>query len=186
MADLKKKFIDILFEDDVDEEELQDSSYLATKNGGQSIDAKDILYRKNDSSPFINIEEKLDSNSEQESEDVDEYEMSSQISPIFGLLKESKRKSAEFDSEVIETQTNKPNDSHLDIITSPIYGYSNKEDASDNNYEVKDILNENEEEELHHLFDEEEKLNFSYSNQDLDDDTSSDDISLFRLFGENK
>ena len=31
MADLKKKFIDILFEDDIDEEELQEDPYFAEK-----------------------------------------------------------------------------------------------------------------------------------------------------------
>ena len=53
MADLKKKFIDILFEDDVDEQELQDDAYYAQKVETpvkpikeSPIKANDILYRK--------------------------------------------------------------------------------------------------------------------------------------------
>lgn len=188
MADLKKKFIDILFEDDIDEEELQEDSYFEKKNSSvkkdeQSINAKDILYRKSGTSAFIDLEDTT-KKEEETSKDDEMYEMSSQISPIFGLLKENKRRQISVDREIVETQTNKPDDSHLDIITSPIYGYGNKEDAEDNDYDVKNILDENEEAELHHLFDEsEEESKFYYSNQEDDD---SEDISLFRLFGENK
>lgn len=196
MADLKKKFIDILFEDDVDEQELQDDSYYVEKEvtpvvskpvEESPIKAKDILYRKSSSSTFINLNEPTEKETfTLDDLKKDEYEMSSQISPIFGLIKESPKKVMNVDPNVTEAQTNKPSDSHLDIITSPIYGYATKEDAKENNYDVRSAIGEDEDEQLHQLFDqEEESLNNSYDSLDsnpLDDE----EISLFRLFGENK
>lgn len=196
MADLKKKFIDILFEDDVDEQELQDDSYYVEKEvtpvvskpvEESPIKAKDILYRKSSSSTFINLNEPTEKDTfTLDDLKKDEYEMSSQISPIFGLIKESPKKVMNVDPNVTEAQTNKPSDSHLDIITSPIYGYATKEDAKENNYDVRSAIGEDEDEQLHQLFDqEEESLNNSYDSLDsnpLDDE----EISLFRLFGENK
>ena len=120
--------------------------------------------------------------------------MSSQISPIFGVIKQNKPKVVNVDHEKVETLTNKPADAHLDIITSPIYGYGNKEDAIDNNYEVKDILvdnnyepyNHSEDDELRKLFDnEEDRLNQSYDSLDTKIDID-EEITLFRLFGDNK
>lgn len=198
MADLKKKFIDILFEDEeesevldlIEEEEKKNTKPVEKKES--TILAKDILYRKPGTSAFINLDEtsiKL-SNDEPKVEDV--YEMSSQISPIFGIIKENKPKSLNIDQGVIDTQTNKPVDSHLDIITSPIYGYGNKEDAMKNNYDVKGIDSENEEVELHQLFDDEDSVNETLQeittnvNNIKDEQEDSDEISLFRLFGENK
>ena len=197
MADLKKKFIDILFEDDVDEQELQDDAYYAQKADKPSknieespIKAKDILYRKSSSSTFINLTDPCINNDDDtfSVEDLkkDEYEMSTQISPIFGVIKENVKKTINVDPVITEAQTNKPSDAHLDIITSPIYGYATKEDAQDNNYDVKSAIGENEDEELHHLFDEqEESLNDSYDALDSNP-LDEEEISLFRLFGENK
>lgn len=193
-GELKKKFIDILFEDEVDDEELQDNeveevaaSTPEVKRSESSILAKDILYRKSGGSAFINLNEEIAKDNTYTPETKkEEYEMSSQISPMFGLIKENKRKAYEPTPEITETQTNKPADSHLDIITSPIYGYGNKEDAQDNNYDVKGIIEEDETQELHHLFDEEEYLNNSYESSSQTNDDNNDEISLFRLFGENR
>lgn len=209
MADLKQKFIDILFEEDEDKEfddEVYGEEVKASKHNDKSpIRAQDILYHKSSSSPFVNLNENKQNstNNYVANNNIntnDEYEMSSQISPIFGVIKENKKKVINVDKEIIESQTSKPLDAHLDIITSPIYGYGNKEDAQDNNYDVKGIVDDNdvqeefvdeeissEDDELHHLFDveDEQYLNNSYDSLDskaLDDE----EISLFRLFGENK
>ena len=195
MADLKKKFIDILFEDDAEEEEIADEipseerKSIAAANAKKNIEespikAKDILYRKSSTSPFVNLTEtKKPSPVVKEEFTKEEYEMTSQISPIFGLLQENKDEKITVVSNLNETQTNKPTDSHLDIITSPIYGYSSGDSLpQDNNDQVR----EDEEEELHHLFDEEESLNVSYDTLSQKPEEGSDEISLFRLFGENK
>ena len=185
MADLRKKFIDILFEDDNDDEETNSNEVSTDVRKSESpIKAKDVLYRKSATSPFVNLTEEPKRQEDSVAEKIPEvYEMSSQISPIFGLIKENKPKVVSVKPEITESQTNKPSDSHLDIITSPIYGYGNKEDAIDNNYEVRNIIDENEDDELHHLFDEEENLNNSYDDMQ---DNPDEEISLFRLFGDNK
>lgn len=192
MADLKKRFIDILFEDENEEELAEDSNYeqdvetSSEPKKESTILARDVLYRKNGASAFINLNETPRTDIRKNEEKPEEYEFSSQISPIFGLIKENEKKTVSVNPDIIQAQTNKPSDSHLDIITSPFYGYANKEDAQKNNYDVRSAIEENEEEELHHLFDkEEETLNSSYD--DLDSNPLEDEeISLFRLFGENK
>lgn len=202
MADLKKKFIDILFEDEIDEDEISEVTSFEEKKmaavqraasrpiDDSPIKAKDILYRKSNSSPFVNLNENVKSVYQPKEEyKNEEYEMSSQISPIFGLIRENKTKSStNIAPEITEAQTNKPSDSHLDIITSPIYGYSTKENAKENDYDVKGIISENEDDELHHLFDEEDTLNASYQNlsDDFNNNNDDEEISLFRLFGDNK
>lgn len=198
MADLKKKFIDILFEEDDPEQEVREDSYysntpdikienIVKTNNDNESKSEPVLHRS-DRSAFINLDEK---NTEKH-DDIDtvikeEYEMSSQISPMFGVLKESKKREYTFDENIEKHQTKKPLDSHLDIITSPIYGYANKEDAKKDNFEVKNIIDDVDEEELHHLFDsEEEYLDKSYNEETNDDLLTDEDISLFRLFGDNK
>lgn len=195
MGDLKNKFMDILFEDDTDDDvsdnENVDKNNIKEKanmTNTTGINVKDLLYRKSDSSPFIDLEETIASSSNNivdgDLNNNDEYELSAQISPIFGVIKKAERKTTKVSSEIIKSQTVKPTDSHLDIITSPIYGYGNKEDAIDNNYNVKGVgeyIND-EEEQLHDLFD-----NNDPSDMDvMSDDSLDDDISLFRLFGDNK
>lgn len=206
MADLKKKFIDILFEEDDPEKEVLEDSYYSEPVGKHSSGANNTVtnnnvvndvkqetvknvqhaYRRGDKSAFIDLK---DSKKEEaplsQNKIKEEYEMSSQLSPIFGVIKENKRREITIDKNIEEYQTNKPSDSHLDIITSPIYGYGNKEDAIKDNYEVKNIIDDVDEDELHHLFDEEEYLDDSYDKLN-NDSLSEEDISLFRLFGDNK
>ena len=190
MADLRKKFMDILFEDEEDDyqpDNIFEDSKKSKPENDSPIRAKDILYRKPSTSAFIDLEEKpkesYTANSDARIEEKHEvYEMSSQISPIFGLIKEKKKKVAQKSPEVVDTLTNRPADSHLDIITSPIYGYGNKEDARLNDYEVKDITNDDEEE-LHQLFDNDAQLEKSYEEYEKRED---EEISLLKLFGDNK
>lgn len=198
MPDIKKKFIDILFEEDDPEKEVMEDSYYSNpepihandsykkevKQEGKTNNA--VVYRRSDKSAFINLNEKKKDETESSKNKIkEEYEMSSQLSPIFGVIKESKKKEISFDKNIEKVQTNKPSDSHLDIITSPIYGYGNKEDAQKDNYEVKNIVDDVDEEELHHLFDEEEYLDDSYDKL-TDESLTDEDITLFSLFEDNK
>ena len=61
MKDIKKRFIDILFEPEDDPEEDDIIKELDTKKQEtkevSTISAKDILYRKPEQSAFINLEE---------------------------------------------------------------------------------------------------------------------------------
>lgn len=207
MADLKKKFMDILFDEDDDENQSVENYVHQTKKIEESpIRAKDILYRRSNKNTFIDLNEPKKPTIIEDKPVVEEittkdstYEMSSHISPIFGPVKENKKKDINVNQEIIDTQTSKPAGSHLDIITSPIYGYGNKEDAQKNNYDVKGIDGiANDEQELHELFDDDNVsyLNNSFAidniNKKVEDTNSSnnqedtDEINLFKLFGENQ
>lgn len=194
MADIKKKFIDILFDDDVDDRELAEESInnsrevkidYNTSKGDSPIKAKDILYRKSGSSAFIN----LDDTAEQKDNDDDaqeEYELSTQISPIFGPIKENNRDTLNSKKVVSETKINKPVYSHLDIITSPIYGYDSGDSKITNTYEFKLDDIDDADEELHNLFDEDNYLDDSYNSLKNEENKDEEDITLFKLFGDNK
>lgn len=188
MGDLKNKFMGILFEDDPeteigDENMRVDSDEIVTVES--KISAKDLLYRKSSDSPFIDLDESP-KDIEDYFDEPKEYEMSAQISPIFGVISKEEKKMVEVAPEVTKSQTTKPVDSHLDIITSPIYGYGNKEDAMDNNYDVKGInasYKEENDEDLDNLIDNEEPIEVDVMS---DDSFYEDEVSLFRLFGEDK
>ena len=190
MSDFKNKFMDILFEDEPEDEINESNKGISssdTNKGNLSFNAKDLLYKKNGSSPFIDLDETVKSFEESIApKENEEYELSSQISPIFGVIKKEEKKVVKVAPEIIKSQTIKPSDSHLDIITSPIYGYGNKEDAIDNNYDVKGISEDeviDEDEQLHNLFDNNDPSDIDVMSNDNFDE---EDISLFRLFGENK
>ena len=184
MADLKKKFIDILFEDDPEDKEISEKLLNNKNNKKDQLSAKDVLYHKNSSSAFINLYEdtkKEISEIEKEKEAFkEEYEMSSQISPIFGMLKDGEPK-AVTKNDSLKTQ-NKKDNSVLDIVASPIYGNQFDEEDEINKDELNIDEFEDEEEELHNLFDEEERVEESVE----DTDSKNEEIHLFNLFGEDK
>jgi len=176
---IKKKFIDILFEpeDDDEEEAVVERKKQPEKKAKEelsNISAKDLLYKKPETkSAFINLDEKKDKEKEKKivADDLEgDYEFSSQISPIFGVIKESEHKKKANNSEADSKIINKPDSSHLEIITSPIYGYAkdNGEDYS-NQYEYY-----TDEEELHELLDDvKEEDEHTY------DDFSTEELNLF-------
>ena len=184
---IKKKFIDILFEPDDDEEQdlfVEETVKDIKKDEiirdiPPAVKAKDILYKKPEkSSAFIDLDESKPAKSESSrsggSSNETDYEFSSQISPIFGVLKESQPLPAK-KRETDDTLVNKPENSHLEIITSPIFGYGQREG------EFETPLNE--EEELHYLFDEDREETAEHT---FDDFESDDEISLFSSFDEEQ
>ena len=203
MKDIKKRFLDILFETD-DEEDEEEVVAVAEpvreaepvkKKEETSFNAKDVLYRKSDQSAFINLEETIKTVKETGSSEEEEYELSSQISPIFGLIRENKqtvRKPVETDQN--ETFVSKPDDSHLEIITSPIYGYGTKD-----HQDIKSLGIDNgyaeDEEELHRLLDQEpqdatyvhlsslKKEDFELPEEPFKREEDAD-ITLFDIFGD--
>jgi len=176
-SDIKKKFIDILFEPE--EEETPSESRKKTETRKEiteefAVNAKDILYRKPEKSAFIDLYEKP---KEKAKKEESEYEFTSQISPIFGIIRNSDQKAVST-ANTDETQIKKPENTHLDIITSPIYGYGSKEEAERAGFSVGSY---DEDDELHRLLDEAE----SYHNHTYDD-FDGDDINLFDAFGEEE
>lgn len=195
MSDIKKKFIDIFFEPEEEEpikEEEEKVSYTSSKDilaafkkekekekaleeenkeEIPTINAKDLLYRKPGQSAFIN----LDNNSKSSNfsfNEKNEYVMSSQISPMFGVLNEKKKKKSKNVISEEKKNITKSNESHLDIVISPIYGYGNREDEyiskKDKTAEVEELLKEDGDE----VFDA------------LSNGKDDSEINLFDLFGD--
>ena len=149
-SDIKKKFIDILFEPEEDDEEevyvRPKAEPKPVKKQEKTVKAADILYRKPERSAFIDLDDKKKKKEEKkEPENVyGDYEFSSQISPIFGVIKENKPEIKKSSASVNESLTSRPDSSHLEIITSPIFGYGQREGEYD--------IPISEEDELHYLF----------------------------------
>ncbi len=176
--EIKKKFIDILFDTDDDEEDepsLEKEKKPEKKKEDSTVKAADILYHKTGKSAFIDLDEKP-KEVKAESRTGTSYEFSTQISPIFGVLKGGEPP-AEEKKEVDESQINKPEDSHLEIITSPIYGYATR-DSVEKEETVEEDEDEpfDDDEELHRLLLSEDER---YSRYD------DDDINLFDVFGDD-
>ena len=183
--DIKKKFIDILFEPEEDEakpeKKTEPVSPASIKKQENTIKAKDILYRKSEKSAFINLDEGKKTEEKKKTENVyGDYEFSSQISPIFGVIKENK---PEFNASVSvnETYISKPDSSHLEIITSPIYGYGSRQDDSDQETNLFEQVPEVDEE-LHMLLDDD----YGYDEHMYDDYEKQEEISLFDSYGDEK
>lgn len=179
-SDIKKKFIDILFEPE-EEEEIEEQtvekkvSRKPVKGDDVSISARDILYRKSGSSAFIDLDETIKT-AKENGEKTADYELTAQISPIFGLIKDSNKVVSPAKS-VNEALINKPEDSHLEIITSPIYGYGSKSaDVGDDVAQLYDS-----DAELHRLLDSDDRpYDPDHTYDDIDDD-----LNLFN-YGEDE
>ena len=186
-SDIKKKFIDILFEPEEDEEEVYvkpKAEHKPVKKQEKTVRAADILYRKPEKSAFIDLDDPKKKPEKKEPENVyGDYEFSSQISPIFGVIKENKPEITASVS-VNESLTNRPDSSHLEIITSPIYGYGSREDFEKDHPDLFAGLADGDEEELHRLIDED----YGYDDHTYDDIDDKDDqeINLFDSYEEEE
>ncbi len=185
-SDIKKKFIDILFEPEEEDEvifEKPKAEPRPLKKQESTVKAKDILYRKPEkSSAFINLDEtKKKEPEKKETEKVyGDYEFSSQISPIFGVIKENKPK-FNTTAPVNENLINRPDSSHLEIITSPIYGYGNRDDFEKDSRNAFAQPERSEEDELHSLF----ENDYGYDEHTYDDIDDDQEINLFSSYGED-
>lgn len=167
--DVKKKFIDILFESDSDDEEEQEQEETVVSSNVKTsspIKAEDILYRKSKTNTFIDLNASVNHtiNSVNDSfGSKEEYELSSHISPMFGLIDNSNTKKQTVSKEISDKMSKLPNGSSLNIVTSPIYGYASKEDLdNDDNLDEKDLT-------------ETQELNLIFGN----DDNSDEELNLF-------
>ncbi len=194
--DIKKKFIDILFEPEEEEEEIFEKPKMSEKPAKKqenTVKAKDILYRKSEGSAFINLyDTKKPEEKKSAEEDHIDYEFSSQISPIFGLIKENRPDlSNSLSASANETLLSKPDSSHLEIITSPFYGYGSREDYEKEHPDLFGDLPLNEEDELHRLLDGgEDSYDYSeHTYDDIEEDYDSgktEEINLFNSLDEDE
>ena len=132
--------------------------------------AKDFLYKKSEQSAFIDLDPPKKNERKVISTPDGEYEFSSQISPIFGVIKENDYKvntKSDPDTKIV----NKPDSSHLEIITSPIYGYAKQNDAQ---YNYNEYFEDTSEQELHELLDDDFQDDHTY-----DDFADDEEINLF-------
>ncbi|MDO4199097.1 MAG: hypothetical protein Q4D13_08955 [Erysipelotrichaceae bacterium] len=185
-----KKFYDILFEsEDEETEEIEETEeenipepYIRKeekKDTPVSLNASDILHKKSAQSAFIDyVKSPVVQNNETSKETKEEeetYEFSSNISPIFGVIGPKKKEPAvNPDRKVVSSQTNRPEDYHLDIVPSPIYGYSSKEEAERDKFEVNNFESVDDEE-LHRLFETQDNLRIK-----------DEEINLFDSFEEEE
>ncbi|MBQ0035638.1 MAG: hypothetical protein KBT35_01835 [Firmicutes bacterium] len=181
MSDIKQKFINILFDgEDEEEEEVVADAPIAdvrqeTKKEASSVKAADLMYKKPQSA-FIDVDEKPISAKElltdSKEEDDEEYVLSPQLSPIFGIINNNGEAVHVEVSKRNEEQVKKPEDVHLDIIPSPIYGYGNSEESK-HNFDEETYINKD----IRHIF-----------NDDVDDETIvvDQEINLFEDFEDYK
>lgn len=177
--DIKQKFLDILFEKEEEDVSSSDEKAPVTEAKESTLKARDVLYHKPKSSAFIDYNNQ--NNIEKKSLNVDEadYEFSVPISPIFGVIKENKKETVNVAPEITDTLVNKPENSHLEIITSPIYGYGREENTFNNteNVDEDEYYTPEDEEEIHRIFDDEP------AESDNENDYE-DDLNLFNSFGD--
>lgn len=180
MSDIKKKFMDILFEPVEDEEEVQKEVKKEVKPEIKPapLKAADIMYRKPGQSAFIDLKQETKQASglaEDKSKD-DEYVITPNLSPIFGILG-GEDGLVKHNKEIISKKpTNVCDESHLGIVPSPIYGFG-QNDAP----EVENDSFNNFEEFI------EEPRDIDLEEPDyIENEISDQEISLFEDFGENR
>lgn len=182
MSELKQKFIDILFEKDAPdaEDDFVESTDKENKKEHSTIKAADILYRKgSNNSPFINLNEgKKVSAKELLINEKEEYRATPKLSPIFGLINDSKTNENKMPTEVEPIKTS-GKISHLDIVPSPIYGYGTKEDYFKSSYMSTGTSFAEEEHDEHENIPQEED---PFLNND--NNIEEDNITLFDEFGD--
>lgn len=182
MSDIKQKFINILFDGEEEEEEVVADAPIAdvkpsneVKKETSSVKAADLMYKKPQSA-FIDVEEKPVSAKELLTDSIDdndeEYVLSPQLSPIFGIINNNGEAVHVEVSKRTDEQIKKPEDIHLDIIPSPIYGYGNKEENK-HDFDEETYINKD----IRHIF-----------NDDIDDETIvvDQEINLFDDFKDYK
>lgn len=180
MGEFKKKFIDILFENDAIEDEdnsLQTAinEMKKTKKEASTIKAADVIYRKGSQSPFINLNEDKQISAKELFNETEEYKSTPKLSPIFGLINDNSKQALKPDISISESKSDKTL-SHLDIVPSPIYGYGTKDDYFKSDYMASGTS-----------FVDEEELIVEEEDREIEEDIPEDEdenITLFDDFGD--
>lgn len=143
--DLKKKFLDILFEpeeDVVEESEITEVRGLKTNTTKETktIKASELIYGQKETKPliqkevkssnsFINLDiketKKEEPKPEVKADLSDTYELKHHISPIFGNIENKKAKKEEIVKKPAVSQNAINPKEYTGIVLSPIFGYDN-------------------------------------------------------------
>lgn len=181
--DIKKKFLDILFEPDPEDDKpsvfdnYKEETTIKEEESISKIKASDILYHKPEKSNiFVDLEEKSNTSYTYvaDNNNNEEYEFNSQISPMFGVIETNDNNKVPVEQNVIEKSTKKPVDDHLEIIPSPIYGYGKQDEIAKEEYKPMSDTQE-----LNSLFKQDDS---EYSDEDELD--LEKEITLFDIFGD--
>ena len=149
--EIRKKFMDILFEPD-DEDEIVEEGRLRdikinakkTEDSVKHLSAKEVLYKSNTesktqkSNAFIDYVEKKNTDSAPFVDNNEEYEFHETISPIFGVVNNDNSKVTYKAAEAPKETVLAKSDSHLDIIPSPFFGYGEQKHVEE---EENDLIN---------------------------------------------
>lgn len=165
-GDLKKKFLDILFEQDPEDEEYSEPKQIKeekrepVKENKTVPSAKEVLYQEKKQSSFINYEEapkkKIEEVKKEKpapkkieqpsvKDDDRDYVIKGNVSPIFGEIEEPKKekkivksdKAARINPSIYSTKE------FTGGVISPIFGYDSKE--ADKAREIFEVNKENNE-----------------------------------------
>ena len=187
---IKQRFLDILFEDEDDEEEVRKPSNKETR-----VKASDLLYgkketnevnekkeekiekpivKKESESAFINYDQKA---SKEEKKDIkleEIYVAQPALSPIFGNIeKENDKKKKDEVISVDYASIEKPGSNYLGTVLSPIYGYDTIT-ANDARSKL-DVKKEEKEEQLEKTDKQEDKILDKDITEDLSDIFATDE-----------
>ena len=161
-SDLKKRFLDILFEPD-EPEVREPETKVKPQTPPKTIDAKEILYQeKPKNSSFINLEEKSPKKKEEPKpstiqkveevkpklikDDDKNYVIKYNVSPIFGMVEQKKteKKIVKKDSKSTVNPSKYTSNEYIGGVISPIFGYDTEE--ADKAREIFETENKVEEE----------------------------------------
>lgn len=150
MSDIKKKFLDILFEQETEEieaeaplvdvkvEKKEEVKHNEIKEPTKSPNVKDVLYGKQDKpSSFIDYFEVPKREKPVDTVNEETYEMRDNVSPIFGPITQKEKKKKTATEKEIQKAVSSATQEYTGIVISPIYGY----DTSKANDARKQLLN---------------------------------------------
>lgn len=133
MSDIKKKIMDILFEEPEQNNSLESQVLEDIKLEGdlyKAPKASDILYGKQEKpSSFIDYFEVPRSNKKDEDDTkIECYELRENVSPIFGVVNQKGKKKKLIDKDMSKAinntgDSNRKHNDYTNIVISPIYGY---------------------------------------------------------------
>lgn len=186
-----KKIFDVLFEPDPNNSD--DEKQVPKAKEQTRYKAEDFLYEKKNKlseetketkfdNIFVDYNIKKETKNEYvaDKEEVSErYEPSMNISPIFGVIEDKKKKDIHINADVDYASVNKPTDSHLGTVLSPFYGYSspkNVEKKEDNEIKKEEIEDFDITEDLGDIFATDE------FKQEIKEEGQTEEIDLFSDF----
>lgn len=183
--EIKKKFLDILFETEEEGEVVIDEPIKEVKLEEKvpaTAEAQKFLYNKKQPNSFISVD-KRERRENKKSEVSSRYEIKPNISPMFGVVGKNSEPIVP-DAKISNVSNNikKSKESYLGTIISPIYGYDVKNDFSNTMnlsiHKVDDSYEEKAEEPA-----KEEPVSYYDKNNDIMEKSNNDNLATKDIDG---